>query len=467
MKYILCLICLLILPSGLSAQEEKFKVVAGEIQNDLGKAREEKALTKSEVNQQRKKLKNDINRLKEMIKRENKGLEVDEKHLASMREERIKLQQSIRAHTGHMKELDAVLRDFARDFSGLAERSPFYAVDPERLSTLKDFLNTEKILGIQDIQTLVTLAFEDMTASAQIIKRKGAVVDRQGREVESDIIRMGNLTAIYRENGHVGYLNMSPASGRLLAAASPGWGIRRNLKKYFDNDTDAVYMDISGGVAIKQLSRRTTLWEQVQSGGLLIWPILLVGLVAAILVLERLFFLGRVSQNTDKLMTHVTELVEKGDYKGAVQSTQAQSGRPTGNVLKAGLEQQGQPRDIIESSLAEAILKETPRLERFLPALKVLAAIAPLLGLLGTVTGMINTFHVITVHGTGDPRLMAGGISEALITTQLGLAVAIPILVITALLGRKASRIASDMEEKAMALIAALLRDQRVPNGSA
>jgi len=163
----------------------------------------------------------------------------------------------------------------------------------------------------------------------------------------------------------------------------------------------------------------------------------------------------------------VTELVEKGDYKGAVKSTEAQSGRPTGNVLKAGLEQQGQPRDIIESSLAEAILKETPRLERFLPALKVLAAIAPLLGLLGTVTGMINTFHVITVHGTGDPRLMAGGISEALITTQLGLAVAIPILVITALLGRKANRIASDMEEKAMALIAALLRDQRLPNGSA
>jgi biopolymer transport protein ExbB len=466
-KYVLCLICLIILPTGLSAQEDKFKTVVREVREDLGKAQKEKALTKADMAQQRITLRDTINRLKEQIKKENAALEADEKRLLSMREKRLELQRNIQAHTGHMKELDAVLRDFARDFSGLAERSPYYAEDPKRLSSLKDFLNTEKILGIQDIHTLVALAFEDMAASAQIIKRKGPIVDRQGREVESDVIRLGNLTAIYRDEGKVGYLNMSPASGRLLAAASPGWGIRRNLKAYFNGDADAVYMDISGGVAIKQLARRTTLWEQIQSGGLLIWPILFVGLVAAILVLERLFFLGRVSQNTDKLMTHVTELVEKGDYKGAVQSTQTQSGRPTGNVLKAGLEQQGQPRDIIESSLAEAILKETPRLERFLPALKVLAAIAPLLGLLGTVTGMINTFHVITVYGTGDPKLMAGGISEALITTQLGLAVAIPILVITALLGRKASRIASDMEEKAMALIAALLRDQRHPNASA
>ena len=467
MKYVLCLIALVILPAGLAAQEEKFKAVAREVREDLRDAQKEKALTRAEATQQRTTLKKNLQSLKERIKQENTDLEADEKRLEATREERLKLKRRIRAHTGHMKELDAVLRDFARDFSGLAERSPYSAEDPERLVTLKNFLNEEKVLGIRDIRTLVELAFKDMAASSQVIKRKGVIVNRQGREVESEIIRLGNLTAIYRENGNVGYLNMSPASGRLLAAASPGWGVRRNLKTYFDGDADAVYMDVSGGVAVKQLSRRITLWEQIQSGGLLIWPILFVGLVGAILVLERLFFLGRVSQNTDKLMTHVTELVEAGDYKGAMHTAESQSGRPTGNVLKAGLEQQGQPRDIIESSLAEAILKETPRLERFLPALKVLAAIAPLLGLLGTVTGMINTFHVITVHGTGDPRLMAGGISEALITTQLGLAVAIPILVVTALLGRKASRITSDMEEKAMALIAALLRDQRPPNGRA
>ncbi len=127
-------------------------------------------------------------------------------------------------------------------------------------------------------------------------------------------------------------------------------------------------------------------------------------------------------------------------------------------MLLAGLELKGQAGTVIESALSEAILKETPRLERFLTALKVSASVAPLLGLLGTVTGMINTFQVITTHGTGDPRLMAGGISEAMVTTQAGLAVAIPAMMVAAFLGRRAQSLARDMEEKGLALMAALLK---------
>ena len=184
MKYVLCLICLAFLPTGLSAQEDKFKAVAREVREDFGKAQEEKALTRAEMTQQRKALKKDLNRLKSQIKQENAALLGDEKRLEAMREERRELGRRIRAHTGHMKELDAIFRDFARDFSGLAERSPYSAEDPQRLVTLKDFLNKEKVLGIQDIRTLVELAFKDMAASSQVIMRKGTIVDRQGREVE-------------------------------------------------------------------------------------------------------------------------------------------------------------------------------------------------------------------------------------------------------------------------------------------
>ena len=113
---------------------------------------------------------------------------------------------------------------------------------------------------------------------------------------------------------------------------------------------------------------------------------------------------------------------------------------------------------MIESALSEAMLREAPRLERFLGALKVCAAVAPLLGLLGTVTGMINTFQVITTHGTGDPRLMAGGISEAMVTTQVGLAVAIPVMIVAAFLGRRVRNLSQDMEEKGLALMGTLLR---------
>jgi len=107
----------------------------------------------------------------------------------------------------------------------------------------------------------------------------------------------------------------------------------------------------------------------------------------------------------------------------------------------------------MENALQEAILREIPPLERFLSTLGMLAAIAPLLGLLGTVTGMINTFHVITFYGTSDPRMMSGGISEALVTTMLGLCVAIPIMLCHTLLSRQVEIMISTMEEKAVAMV--------------
>jgi biopolymer transport protein ExbB len=122
-------------------------------------------------------------------------------------------------------------------------------------------------------------------------------------------------------------------------------------------------------------------------------------------------------------------------------------------VVQAGLRCCHMQREEMENALQEAILKEIPPMERFLSTLGMLAAIAPLLGLLGTVTGMIDTFHVITLHGTGDPRLMSGGISEALVTTMLGLSVAVPIMVAHTLFNRAVDRNIGQMEEKAVALV--------------
>jgi biopolymer transport protein ExbB len=130
---------------------------------------------------------------------------------------------------------------------------------------------------------------------------------------------------------------------------------------------------------------------------------------------------------------------------------------PALRVIGRSIEAAESSKDVLEAALEEAILKEIPPMERFLATLNILAAIAPLLGLLGTVTGMISTFQVITLYGTGDPRMMSGGISEALITTQLGLAVAIPIMVVHHFLQRRVETLLSDMEEKGTAFAAAIL----------
>ncbi|MDD4275342.1 MAG: MotA/TolQ/ExbB proton channel family protein [Desulfobacter postgatei] len=126
---------------------------------------------------------------------------------------------------------------------------------------------------------------------------------------------------------------------------------------------------------------------------------------------------------------------------------------PVIRVIRSGVDNRDLPREDLENAVQEAILKEIPPMERFLSTMGMLAAISPLLGLLGTVTGMIDTFHVITMHGTGDPRMMSGGISEALVTTMLGLSVAIPIMLSHTLLSRAVENCVEMMEEKATTLI--------------
>jgi biopolymer transport protein ExbB len=170
-------------------------------------------------------------------------------------------------------------------------------------------------------------------------------------------------------------------------------------------------------------------------------------------------FLNRVHANTDRLMGRVNELAGREDWDGCDAVLRHEEGKPVYNVLRAGLGAVNEKRDTLESVLQEAILKELPRLERLLPALNILGAVAPLLGLLGTVTGMIDTFQVITLHGSGDPRMMSGGISEALVTTMLGLSVAIPIMLAHTFLRRRLEHIVGDMEEKAVALSNIICRE--------
>jgi biopolymer transport protein ExbB len=164
------------------------------------------------------------------------------------------------------------------------------------------------------------------------------------------------------------------------------------------------------------------------------------------------FFLKGVHDNTDGVMGRVNDLAMQGRWEECDAVVKRKKGRPVYDVLEAGLCARGEDRETLESILQEAILKELPRLERFLPMLNMMGAIAPLLGLLGTVTGMITTFHVITLYGTGDPRMLSGGISEALVTTMLGLSVAIPIMLTHTFLSRRVEHVVGDMEEKAVAL---------------
>jgi biopolymer transport protein ExbB len=179
---------------------------------------------------------------------------------------------------------------------------------------------------------------------------------------------------------------------------------------------------------------------------------------ALLLMIERLIVLSTTKANTDKIMEKINDAAKKGDWKECRLQCERNKRVPTCLMLDSVINHIGCTQEVLENALQEAILRQMPRLERFLPTLGVLAAIAPLMGLLGTVTGMINIFRVITVVGTGDPRVMSGGISEALLTTQFGLAVAIPIMIVHHFLERRVDKITGDMEEKGTAFTVTLIK---------
>jgi len=295
-----------------SARAEDFSRAAAEVRGDLQKAIEENKSTLQNLAARRADLEKRAALLKAGLDSELAKLDRAQKELARVSRERAELSQRAAAESGDFKEVAGHVRAAARDLLALAERSPVTAEDPARLDELRAYLNKSRFPGLADIKKLVDLDFQEMIATGRIARRQGSLVDRAGREVKGDIVRLGGFSTIYRAGDEVGFLLLGPSTGRLLAvSAEPSWGVRRTLESYMDGDSDLVYLDISGGAALRSLSKRVGLWERLLSGGPLIWPILLVGLVSLVFILERLFFLQRVRANTDELMVEVGEMVRR------------------------------------------------------------------------------------------------------------------------------------------------------------
>jgi biopolymer transport protein ExbB len=212
------------------------------------------------------------------------------------------------------------------------------------------------------------------------------------------------------------------------------------------------------------------MWEIVRAGGPLMWPIILCSIIAAAIVLERLWTLQDKRVLPPELSQQVWKLIEANQVNDKV-ITALEQNSPLGKVLAAGLANRHRPREILMERLEDTGRHVVYELERFLNTLGTIAGIAPLLGLLGTVTGIIRSFNAIQAGGMGDPRALSGGIAEALIATVAGLCVAIPSLIAYRYLRGRVDRIVVGIEKNAMrmadALEAAQGRDVRSPGSPA
>jgi biopolymer transport protein ExbB len=201
-------------------------------------------------------------------------------------------------------------------------------------------------------------------------------------------------------------------------------------------------------------------FELVQAGGWLMIPILLCSVIAAAIIVERLWTLRRKKVIPEKLLTGIWNLLNN-DALTDKHISEIENGSPLGRVLAAGLINRHLSRDLIRESIEENGRHVVHEMERFMNTLGTISTIAPLLGLLGTVFGMIRVFTAITVIGVGDPAQLAGGISEALITTAAGLSIAIPSLIFYRHLKRKIDELVVAMEQEAMKLVEFLHGDRK------
>lgn len=407
-----------------------------------------------QIRTDKKVLKKAISDLKQNInhlKTENKTIQ---DQIITLKKQTDALTRDLEATRAVNREFSGFVLGNARELKALLIQSLQSGMTPDRQTFLEPMLLQQTFPSMEDIILLSDLLFNEIHASGQVKVTTGNIIDRQGREQQAKLLILGNFTGIYVLDNEIGFLLYSDQSQRFFALSKlPSARITKTITAYLNGRSNAVYMDISKGAAIRQLVHQLNLVEQVPKGGAIVWPILGILVLAVLILFERLLFFTRRRTPADKLMNTLREMILADDWDGCKAYLEARRSKVIPKILLTALALKDRTRLEMENALQEAILGEIPAIERFLSTLGMLAAIAPLLGLLGTVTGMINTFHVITYYGTSDPRMMSGGISEALVTTMLGLSVAIPIMLAHTLLSRRVETQISKMEEKSVAFV--------------
>ncbi|MCC7092242.1 MAG: MotA/TolQ/ExbB proton channel family protein [Nitrosomonas sp.] len=272
-----------------------------------------------------------------------------------------------------------------------------------------------------------------------------------GKQAEGTLFRVGNIAAYGISPEGSG--SLAPAGGGEFkvwkhAGAESAVALSSNEQP----NTLQLFLFESRTAAVDELHEQTLL-EHIDSGGPIGWVIVTLGLIGGCFILIRMALLRTNSADTKKLSDQIIHDLAEGNLDVAKQTCQAKEASAIGRVLLYTLRHLKDDRDHMEGIVYEAILQESGPLDRFGPAILVIASVAPLLGLLGTVTGMIETFDSITQFGTGDPRLLSEGIAIALVTTELGLVVAIPTLLLGSLLTTWARNIKRDMEHAALRIV--------------
>jgi len=355
----------------------------------------------------------------------------------------ITARQALDERLGALKELFGVLQTVSGDAQGRFSASLTNIQYPDRGEFLialgNKMAGASSLASIDDISKLWGMLQREVYESGRVVRFNHLVTRADGQQEEMEIIRVGafNLAS------DVGYLEYSLVEGAVSVrelGRQPDGRYTGTTGDMMDADSGVVTfgIDVTRGTILGLLVESPTIMDRIDQGGIVGYSIIALGIVGLLIAIWRFVGLSGDSRRVAAQLKRET----------------ASTDNPLGRVLAAYESNRGADTETIELKLSEAALKEMPGLTKGLLFIKVVSAVAPLMGLLGTVTGMIKTFQVITLYGAGDPKMMAGGISQALMTTVLGLVVAIPMVLLHTVVSGQSRKIVNILQSQSAGLVA-------------
>ena len=363
------------------------------------------------------------------------------------------ISSAIEKARGDLDFLQTIQEDYRQSFDTRLSAAEADALK-DRLKRIDNLLVSKKSEEkLKVLKPLLNLSFERIESSIGGNLFAGKAIGQGGRILEGKFAKFGPVSYFSNSEGISG--QVTSRTGEVLPSIQISEDPEqiKSIDALMSGAEATVPMDLSGGKAFEMAKHEETFWEHLQQGGTIIYPLLALALACILVTLYKVVSLSLiVSGGEEKGIISILKELKEGNVEAAL-SLADKLKRPLGPVIREGIEHRNLSKDHLEEILYERMLTQIPVLDRFLPALAVCASAAPLLGLLGTVTGMIHTFKLITVFGTGDASLLSSGISEALVTTEVGLVIAIPTLLIHAWLSRKVRRATAMTQRFAIAFV--------------
>lgn len=386
-----------------------------------------------------------MNELAAQLREKQRSYDIARSTREAVSDEFEKAEKQLKLWRDERNYIDGLLLDFRKNFEAQSSLA--------RNASLKEQFDAANTMDDDGTTARLELAREMINRIAEsgtVSVLKGEALDPEGTLRPGTFAEAGPVSWFISDSGDIAGL-ISTAEG-LAPEVLQGTADGGEIRKLVEGQTASPRFDPTLGTAVAIEESNDNLVEHILKGGVWIYPILFLALLSLLAAIVKWVQIIRIRDLRSGTVQEVIDAVRESKPEKAKESLQPVH-HPAADILRVGVDSVNKSREDLEETLYETYLTKLPSLQRGLPLIAIAAATAPLLGLLGTVTGMIHTFQKITVFGTGDAKPLASGISEALVTTEFGLIVAIPSLIIHALLSRKTQGIRSTMEMSSLAFL--------------